>query len=183
MCSKSSFLCSPQAFLRRNVLTHSLHRYRLNLKNNVPESPRASGTSPPEPSRLRSFPRVLMRACEQSARTDGPPAPRSAESLGANRNMKIEEINAYFKDFDRMGETAVRIAVYSERWRNDLSRLGAAAEWLRLKDEERQSQNSRWGSLCCKCCVCCSNCSNNRSYNCRNGKQRKHYVLHVITPQ
>jgi transposase len=58
--------------------------------------------------------------------------------------MKIEEINAYFKDFDRMGETAVRIAVYSERWRNDLSRLGAAAEWLRLKDEERQSQNSRW---------------------------------------
>lgn len=53
-----------------------------------------------------------------------------------------KEIDPHFKEFDRMRESAVRIAVYSGKWRNDLSRLGAASEWLRLKDERRQCRRS-----------------------------------------
>lgn len=64
--------------------------------------------------------------------------------------MPKEEITTYFADFDRIGESSVRIAVYSGRWENDRSRLGAASEWLRLKDEARQSRNSRSARLAAK---------------------------------
>jgi hypothetical protein len=56
--------------------------------------------------------------------------------------MNKEEADAHFKDFKRMGEKSVRIAVYSGEWRNNLSRLGAASEWLRLRDKKRESL--RW---------------------------------------
>jgi hypothetical protein len=48
-----------------------------------------------------------------------------------------EERDKFFADFEKQGESAVRIATFSPAWNNDRYRLGMATEWLRLKDEER----------------------------------------------
>jgi hypothetical protein len=48
-----------------------------------------------------------------------------------------EERDKFFADFEKQGESAVRIATLSPAWNNDRYRLGMATEWLRLKDEER----------------------------------------------
>ncbi len=61
--------------------------------------------------------------------------------------MSQEELRNYFSQFERMGESSVRVAVYSGSWENDRLRLGAASEWLRLKDEGRQSRRSRYTLL------------------------------------
>jgi len=53
-----------------------------------------------------------------------------------------KELQSYFAQLESMGESSVRVAVYSGSWENDRLRLGAAAEWLRLKDEERQRRRS-----------------------------------------
>jgi hypothetical protein len=58
--------------------------------------------------------------------------------------MTQEELHNYFSQFERMGESSVRVAIYSGSWENDRSRLGAASEWLRLKDEACQSRRSRY---------------------------------------
>ena len=48
-----------------------------------------------------------------------------------------EERDKFFADFEKQGESAVRIATLSPAWNNDRYKLGMATEWLRLKDEER----------------------------------------------
>jgi hypothetical protein len=48
-----------------------------------------------------------------------------------------EQRDKFFADFEKQGESAVRIATLSPAWNNDRFTLGMATEWLRLKDEER----------------------------------------------
>lgn len=48
-----------------------------------------------------------------------------------------EQRDKFFSDFEKQGESAVRIATLSPAWNNDRVTLGMATEWLRLKDEER----------------------------------------------
>ena len=48
-----------------------------------------------------------------------------------------EQRDKFFAEFEKQGESAVRIATLSPAWDNDRFTLGMATEWLRLKDEER----------------------------------------------
>jgi len=48
-----------------------------------------------------------------------------------------EQRDKSFAEFEKQGESAVRIATLSPAWDNDRFTLGMATEWLRLKDEER----------------------------------------------
>jgi len=53
--------------------------------------------------------------------------------------LTVEESQrvAWFSEFERSGELAVRLSVGCGEWENSRSKLAAAEEWLRLKDEER----------------------------------------------
>ena len=52
------------------------------------------------------------------------------------------DIASYCSQFDKEGESAIRIAVESSTWQYDPPTRAAAIEWLRLKDVERVSEAS-----------------------------------------
>lgn len=53
-----------------------------------------------------------------------------------------EERSAYFSEFEKHGEQAVRVALTSYAWENEGTKLSMAKEWVRLKDEEWAATSS-----------------------------------------
>lgn len=58
-----------------------------------------------------------------------------------SRPPSPEEVASYFKQFEEVGESQVRVAVESFLWENEGTRRSMAKEWLRLKDEARADAN------------------------------------------
>jgi hypothetical protein len=57
--------------------------------------------------------------------------------------MDDNKISSYFKEFDQLGESFVRSMIASDGWASyDKSKHGAAVEWVRRKDEERDLASS-----------------------------------------
>ena len=50
---------------------------------------------------------------------------------------KESELKPYFQEFDKLGESDVRMAIYANRW--DSNKIAAALVWLEVKDESKQT--------------------------------------------
>jgi hypothetical protein len=51
-------------------------------------------------------------------------------------------LTAFFAEFERQGEVAVRFAVEAGEYNLDLPRLGAAKAWISLKESERSNSSA-----------------------------------------
>jgi hypothetical protein len=50
---------------------------------------------------------------------------------------KESELKSYFQEFDKLGESDIRMAIYADRW--DANKTAAALVWLEVKDESKQT--------------------------------------------